>query len=39
MESNVSEAVNKLAVCQPVQVEIVRLQKVLCDALGTKSVV
>jgi len=35
----VSEALKKLAACQPVREEIVRLQKVLCDTLGVQSVV
>lgn len=39
LESNVSEALKKLAACQPVREELVRLQKVLCDMLGIESVV
>lgn len=39
LESNVSEALKKLAACQPVREEIVRLQNVLCDTLGVQSVV
>jgi len=35
----VSEALKKLAACQPVREELVRLQKVLCDMLGIESVV
>jgi hypothetical protein len=35
----VSEALKKLAACQPVREEIVRLQKGLRDTLGIKSVV
>jgi hypothetical protein len=39
LKSNVSEALRKLAACQPVREEIVRLQKGLCDTLGVQSVV
>ncbi|GFG40312.1 hypothetical protein Cfor_04515 [Coptotermes formosanus] len=39
LENNVSEALKKLAACQPVREELVRLQKVLCDTLGIESVV
>jgi hypothetical protein len=39
LKSNVTEALRKLAACQPVREEIVRLQKGLCDTLGVQSVV
>jgi hypothetical protein len=39
LKNNVSEALKKLAACQPVREEIVRLQKGLCDTLGVQSVV
>ncbi|KDR15586.1 T-cell activation inhibitor, mitochondrial isoform X1 [Zootermopsis nevadensis] len=39
LESNVSEALKKLAACQPVREEIVRLQNILCDTFGVESVV
>ncbi|XP_069677058.1 T-cell activation inhibitor, mitochondrial [Periplaneta americana] len=38
LESNVEEALRKLAACQPVRDEIVRLQRTLCASLGLQSV-